>query len=67
VLHGAADPHAPVEEGRAVCESLAGSKEMVVFPTAGHESLLGADRGRWMAAVGRFLAERVRRGSRSTP
>jgi alpha-beta hydrolase superfamily lysophospholipase len=65
VLHGAEDPHAKPEEGRAIYENLAGRKEWVVFPRAGHVSLLEADPDQWKAAVGSFLAKQAEAVSRS--
>lgn len=64
LLHGAEDRHAKLEEGRAIYESLTGRKEMMVFAGAGHTSLHEADRERWTAIVGRFLAKQVEGVSR---
>ncbi len=59
VLHGAKDRHARLEEGRAVYENLAGSKEMVVLDEAGHTGLFGAEPQRWREVVERFLGRQV--------
>jgi pimeloyl-ACP methyl ester carboxylesterase len=59
VLHGAKDRHARLEEGRAVYEDLAGSKEMVVFDQAGHIALFGTEPQRWREVVGQFLGHKV--------
>ena len=56
VLHGAEDGHARPAEGMAIHDNLAGRKELVVVPGAGHTSLLGAAPERWRPAVRDFLA-----------
>ena len=56
VLHGAEDRHALPEEGKAIHDNLAGRKELVVVPGAGHTSLLGAAPEQWRPAVRDFLA-----------
>ena len=56
VLHGAADRNATPDEGRAIYENLAGRKELMIFDGVGHTSLCAADRPRWAAGVGRFVA-----------
>lgn len=56
VLHGGADRNATPAEGRAIFDNLVGRKELVVFDGVGHTSLCGADRSRWAACVGKFLA-----------
>lgn len=61
VLHGAQDRHAKPEEGKAIYENLAGSKEIVVVADAGHTSLLGAGPGQWKAVVWNFLTRIPRR------
>jgi pimeloyl-ACP methyl ester carboxylesterase len=59
ILHGAKDGNVKPVEGRALFDSLKGSKEMVVFPGAGHESLHAADPLQWRSVVGRFLAKQA--------
>lgn len=54
-LHGERDPTVSPEQARALQEGLAGPRRLVLFPGAGHESLLGADPQRWRAAVAGFL------------
>ena len=54
-LHGAKDPRVTLEQAQAVFDNLAGEKSFVVFPTAGHESLLAADADLWTRSVSRFL------------
>jgi len=57
-LHGERDERVTVAEARAVYERLPGPKELVLFPTARHDSLLEQDPGRWTAAVEGFLGAR---------
>jgi hypothetical protein len=54
-LHGAKDPRVTLEQARAVFDNLAGEKSFVLFPTAGHESLLVADSDLWTRSVSHFL------------
>ena len=61
VMHGAADQHARPEEGRAVFDNLAGRKEFVLFPNAGHNSLASASPEAWKASVAKLLNEVQRR------
>jgi len=55
MLHGEADRHAKLAEGRAVFENLAGKKEWLPFPDTPHVALFGADPARWRGGVARFL------------
>jgi len=55
-LHGAKDPRVTLEQAQAVFDNLTGEKSFVLFPTAGHESLLAADADLWTRSVSRFLA-----------
>ncbi|HEV8003900.1 MAG TPA: alpha/beta fold hydrolase [Planctomycetaceae bacterium] len=59
-LQGAKDPRVTLEQAQAVFDNLAGRKTFVVFPSAGHESLLTADSELWTKSVGHFL-ENIRR------
>ena len=59
-LQGAKDPRVTLEQAQAVFNNLAGDKTFVVFPSAGHESLLAADSDLWTKSVARFL-ESIRR------
>ncbi|MBL0356287.1 MAG: alpha/beta hydrolase [Chitinophagaceae bacterium] len=52
---GKNDPRVQQEETTAVYESLAGKKQLVVYETAGHESLCDKEHDKWMASVGNFL------------
>jgi alpha-beta hydrolase superfamily lysophospholipase len=65
VLHGTEDQNARLEEGRAIFNNLAGSKEMVEFAGAGHTSLYKVEAELWTAVVGQFLAKQVEVVSRS--
>lgn len=55
VMRGAEDPRVRSAEARAVFDALAGPREYVEFPGAGHESLLEADPDRWRGALDRFV------------
>lgn len=54
-LHGERDPTVSLEQARALQDGFAGPRQLVLFPGAGHESLLGRDPARWRAAVAAFL------------
>lgn len=55
MLHGADDPKAPSEQGRAVFDNLAGPKTFNLFPGVGHESCFTRRPDQWREAVGHFL------------
>ena len=55
LLHGEQDPRVSVPQIRSIYENLAGNKELVLFPHAGHESYLQSDSERWKRTVGEFL------------
>jgi alpha-beta hydrolase superfamily lysophospholipase len=55
MLHGEADLHARLAEGRAVFDNLAGPKEWLPFPNTPHTALQGADPARWRIGVSQFL------------
>ena len=55
MLHGEADRHAKLAEGRAVFDNLAGPKQWLIFPDTPHVALYGADPARWRDGVARFL------------
>ena len=55
LLHGEQDPRVSAHQVRSIYENFAGSKELVLFPRAGHESYLESDPERWNHAVGEFL------------
>jgi alpha-beta hydrolase superfamily lysophospholipase len=57
-LHGAKDPRVTLEQAQAVFDNLAGEKSFVLFPTAGHESLLASDPDLWTRSVSHFLKNR---------
>jgi hypothetical protein len=52
---GRKDPRVQQAETDAVYENLAGKKELVVYETAGHESLCDKEHGKWVTAVNSFL------------
>lgn len=55
VLHAAKDPRATREQGEAVHQAFAGSKHLVMFEKAVHQSLVEADPVKWKEEVSRFL------------
>jgi len=55
LLHGAQDPRVTVAQNAAIFAALAGPKELVSFPDAGHEILISAAPPRWADHVARFL------------
>jgi uncharacterized protein len=55
LLHGAKDARVKRPQAESIYQSLAGIKEFVVFPNAGHESYLGADPALWTESVSHFL------------
>jgi alpha-beta hydrolase superfamily lysophospholipase len=65
-LQGAKDPRVTLEQAQAVFDSLAGEKTFVMFPSAGHESLLAADSELWTKSVAHFL-EDIRRADIRRP
>jgi alpha-beta hydrolase superfamily lysophospholipase len=54
-MHGEKDPRVSVPQVRSIYENLAGCKELVLFPRAGHESYLENDSEQWNYAVQEFL------------
>jgi len=56
LLHGTRDPRVTVAQTDAIYAALGGSKTLVRFAEAGHESLYAADSRHWAAAVRPFLA-----------
>jgi hypothetical protein len=52
---GRKDPRVQQAETDAVYQNLAGKKELVVYETAGHESLCDKEHGKWVTAVNSFL------------
>jgi alpha-beta hydrolase superfamily lysophospholipase len=58
LMHGEQDPRVSVPQVRSIYDHFAGSKELVLFPRAGHESYLESDSERWKRAVGEVI-ERV--------
>ena len=56
LMYGGKDDRVTRAETNKVYENLAGTKRLVVFPQAGHESYLNDYRREWVDAVGSFLA-----------
>jgi esterase/lipase len=52
---GKKDPRVKEAETTAIYANLAGPKELVVYETAGHQSLCVQDHEKWLAAVSSFL------------
>ncbi len=52
---GRNDPRVLQEETDEVFKSLPGKKQLVVYESAGHESLCDKEHEKWMTAVGNFL------------
>lgn len=57
VMQGAKDNWTTVSEVEAIVENFTGNKQLVTFPTAGHQQLMSVDRELWRSAVTNFLAE----------
>ncbi len=54
---GKNDPRVQQSETAEIFANLSGSKELVVYETAGHESLCDKEHEKWMAAVSSFLSK----------
>jgi len=52
---GRQDPRVQQAETDAIFENLPGKKQLVVYETAGHESLCDQEHDKWMASVAGFL------------
>jgi hypothetical protein len=52
---GKMDPRVQQQETDAVYKNLAGKKQLLVYETAGHESLCDKEHDKWVSAVGSFL------------
>ena len=52
---GKNDPRVQQEETDLIYKNLAGKKQLVVYETAGHESLCDKEHEKWMAAISGFL------------
>ncbi len=57
LLHGERDVRVTVSEIRSIYERLAGNKDLILFPDAGHESYLEVDPERWRAAIREFCTQ----------
>jgi uncharacterized protein len=56
VLQGKQDRWTSMAEINALYNNIKGSKQLVVFPKAGHQLLITADKERWQQNVERFLS-----------
>jgi uncharacterized protein len=56
VLQGHQDRWTSMAEINTLFQNLQGSKQLVVFPKAGHQLLVAADKERWQRNVDRFLS-----------
>lgn len=55
VMHGSQDPRVSVAEAESIFTNLAGKRQLVLFPQAGHESHLVIDPEHWKRTVAEFL------------
>lgn len=55
ILHGKLDKWVTVAEINEIFENLRGSKELVIFPNAGHNLLVTVDQALWTQNVNQFL------------
>jgi len=59
LLHGELDPRVTVEQNALIFERLAGQKQLVSFPGAGHESLIVDAPEAWKQHVADFLQQEL--------
>ncbi len=57
LLHGQRDRWTTTAAVESILHNLQGPKQLVLFPKAGHELLMGVDRATWSGAVDRFLSK----------
>jgi uncharacterized protein len=57
ILQGKLDKWTTATEIDRIYENLRGSKQLNIFPTAGHDLLVTIDRERWKQSVAKFLQE----------
>jgi uncharacterized protein len=57
ILQGKLDKWTTATEIDRIYENLRGSKQLSIFPTAGHDLLVTIDRERWKQSIDRFLRE----------
>ena len=55
ILHGKLDKWTTVKEINEIFQNLQGSKELVIFPDAGHNILVTVDKELWKQSVEKFL------------
>ncbi|TAD76292.1 MAG: alpha/beta fold hydrolase [Oscillatoriales cyanobacterium] len=57
LLHGQRDRWTTTAAVQRILQNLQGSKQLVIFPQAGHELLMGVDRATWLGAIDQFLSK----------
>jgi alpha-beta hydrolase superfamily lysophospholipase len=57
ILQGKLDKWTMTTEIDRIYENLRGSKQLSIFPTAGHDLLVTVDRERWKQSIDKFLKE----------
>jgi uncharacterized protein len=57
ILQGKLDKWTTATEIDRIYENLRGSKQLSIFPTAGHDLLVTVDRDRWKQSIDQFLKE----------
>jgi uncharacterized protein len=57
ILQGKLDKWTTATEIDRIYENLPGSKQLSIFPTAGHDLLVTVDRERWKQSIDKFLKE----------
>jgi uncharacterized protein len=57
ILQGKLDKWTTATEIDRIYENLRGSKQLSIFPTAGHDLLVTVDRERWKQSIDKFLKE----------
>ncbi|MEL7246147.1 MAG: alpha/beta hydrolase, partial [Cyanobacteria bacterium J06573_2] len=55
ILQGKLDKWTTLEEINEILQNLQGSKELVIFPDAGHDLLVTVDKQLWKRSVEKFL------------
>jgi pimeloyl-ACP methyl ester carboxylesterase len=55
LLHGEKDVRVTQEQAQAVYGNLAGAKQLVLLPGAGHDTCLSTDPQLWKRSIARFL------------
>ncbi|MEM7713533.1 MAG: alpha/beta hydrolase [Cyanobacteria bacterium P01_A01_bin.68] len=55
ILHGKLDKWTTVKEINQILQNLQGSKQLVIFPDAGHNLLVTVDKQLWKQSIEKFL------------